>query len=140
MPSYSAVFRHLDSQAQPNICMLHSPNHVHIKSDTRKCYTNILRELRSLREGKSVRYDLRDELARTRHIRFPNPLGAIVLLLQRECGYALLYSGILCCSFYVTLSLMPSQEKYMASRSCRSPCVIFLSVWEASSPLSTGGE
>jgi len=74
-----------------------------------KCYTNVLWERKALRDGKDVRYDQRDELARTRHVRFPNPFGTILLLLQRECGYALLYSAILCCSFYATLSLIPSQ-------------------------------
>jgi hypothetical protein len=32
-----------------------------------------------------------------------------MLLLQRECGYALLYSSILACSFYAILALIPSQ-------------------------------
>ena len=74
-----------------------------------KCYTNVLRERKALREGENVPYDKRDELVKTRRVRFPNPLGTIVLLLQRECGYALLYSGILSSTFYVTLALVPSQ-------------------------------
>ena len=74
-----------------------------------KCYTNVLRERRAIREGKDIQYDKRDELAKTRRIRFPNPLATIGLLLQRECGFALLYSGILSTTFYITLALVPSQ-------------------------------
>lgn len=74
-----------------------------------KCYTNLRYERKALSEGKNLRYAQRDELARTRRIRFPNPFGTIHLLLQRECGFALLYSSILASSFYATLSLIPSQ-------------------------------
>lgn len=68
------------------------------------CYTNMKIE------GK-VPYGKRKEVAQTRQIRFPNPFGTIVLLLQRECGFALLYNSILCCTFYAALSLIPSQFK-----------------------------
>ena len=74
-----------------------------------ECYKNVRLQRKALQQGKDMRYEKRDELASTRRIRFPNPFGTILLLLQRECGYALLYSAILCCSFYATLSLIPSQ-------------------------------
>ncbi|MCJ1306632.1 hypothetical protein MMC25_000275 [Agyrium rufum] len=66
-------------------------------------------ERNAQKEGKEVPYEKRDELAESRHLRFPNPFGTIMLLLQRECGYALLYSGLPCCSFYAVLSLIPPQ-------------------------------
>ena len=72
-------------------------------------YTNVRLQRKNLQQGKDMRYEQRDELASTRRIQIPNPFGTVVLLLQRECGYALLYSAILCCSFYATLSLIPSQ-------------------------------
>lgn len=74
-----------------------------------RCYTNVVHERNALQQGQEVPYEKRDELARSRHIRFPNPFGTIMLLLQRECGFALLYSALLCCSFYAVLSLIPSQ-------------------------------
>lgn len=74
-----------------------------------RCYTNVQIERQAVKEGKQVPYDKRDELSASRPIQLPNPFGSIVLLLQRECGFALLYSSILCCSFYAVLSLIPSQ-------------------------------
>jgi len=62
-----------------------------------------------VREGKELRYDKRDELAKNRHVRFPNPFATLVLLLQPKCGYALLVSGIMYSSFYATMALIPSQ-------------------------------
>lgn len=75
-----------------------------------KCYENVRTERAARQRGEQVRYEERDELARTRRLTFPNPFGTILLLLQRECGYALLYSSLLCCSFYATLSLIPTQS------------------------------
>jgi hypothetical protein len=74
-----------------------------------RCYTNVWHERRAIRQGKEVPYNQRDDLARSRNLKFPNPLGPIILLLQRECGFALLYSSILACSFYAVLALIPSQ-------------------------------
>ncbi|KAI7779539.1 hypothetical protein LA080_000728 [Diaporthe eres] len=74
-----------------------------------RCYTNAWYERRTTSRGGEVPYEKRDELARARKLRFPNPLAPITLLLQRECGWALLYSSILACSFYATLALIPSQ-------------------------------
>lgn len=74
-----------------------------------RCYTNVWYEQRVISRGGEVPYRQRDDLARSRNVKFPNPLGPITLLLQRECGFALLYSSILACSFYATLALIPSQ-------------------------------
>lgn len=54
-------------------------------------------------------YDKRDELNRVRRTRIPNPFATIMLLLQKECGFALLYSSLMSCSLYATLALIPSQ-------------------------------
>ncbi|KAI0485177.1 MFS general substrate transporter [Xylariaceae sp. FL0804] len=74
-----------------------------------RCYTNVRIERRAVQEGRQVPYEKRDELAAARRIRFPNPFATILLLLQRECGYALLYSALLGTSFYSILALIPSQ-------------------------------
>ncbi|KAL9471055.1 hypothetical protein ACSS6W_008996 [Trichoderma asperelloides] len=74
-----------------------------------KCYTNVLIERKALKEGKHVPYEKRDELSKSRRNQLPNPFASIMLLLRRECGFALLYGAILACSFYATLSLIPSQ-------------------------------
>ncbi|KAH7120510.1 major facilitator superfamily domain-containing protein [Dactylonectria macrodidyma] len=75
----------------------------------RECYTNVRIERIALQQGIQVPYDKRDKLAKSRHVAFPNPFASVMLLLQRECGFALLYNSILCCSFYAILSLIPSQ-------------------------------
>ncbi|EFX03857.1 major facilitator superfamily transporter [Grosmannia clavigera kw1407] len=81
-----------------------------------RCYANVLLENRltaTSQEGLSqllAARTERDARARARpRVRLPNPLATLRLLLQRECGVALLYSALLCCSFYATLSLIPSQ-------------------------------
>lgn len=74
-----------------------------------RCYTNVLIERKALKEGKHVPYEKRDELTKSRRNQLPNPFASIMLLLRRECGFALLYGAILACSFYATLSLIPSQ-------------------------------
>lgn len=74
-----------------------------------RCYTNIWYERRTAREGKAVPYEKREQLAKLRKAKFPNPLGPVLLLLQKECGFALLYSSILACSFYSVVALIPSQ-------------------------------
>ncbi|KEQ85577.1 MFS general substrate transporter [Aureobasidium pullulans EXF-150] len=77
--------------------------------DWNKCYTNIRRERNILNQGVEVPSDRHISRARISLPRLPNPFGSLVLITQRECGFALLYSAILCCSFYVTLSAIPSQ-------------------------------
>ena len=74
----------------------------------------VLFECLAVMEGPAIRqrraaYEQRDELASTCGVQFRNTFRTIVLLLQREYGYSLLYSAILCCSFCATLSLIPSQ-------------------------------
>ncbi|RMD43467.1 hypothetical protein DV735_g1653, partial [Chaetothyriales sp. CBS 134920] len=74
-----------------------------------RCYTNVVIERAAKKAGKDVPFDKRDELSKSRPFRLPNPFATIMLLLQKECGYALLYSSLQACSFYATLSLIPSQ-------------------------------
>jgi MFS family permease len=74
-----------------------------------RCYTNVQIERAAAQQGRQVPYARRDELSASRPLQWPNPFGSIALLLQRECGFALLYSSVLCCSFYAVLSLIPSQ-------------------------------
>ena len=52
-----------------------------------RCVTNALHERKAVREGKPILWDKRDELARTRHLQFPNPLSVLRLLLQKEYGW-----------------------------------------------------
>lgn len=73
------------------------------------CYTNVRRGRKVAEKGGQVPYDKRNELSKTRRVRFPNPFATALLLLQPECGYALLYSAVLSCSFYATVAAMPSQ-------------------------------
>ncbi|TVY68736.1 Itaconate transport protein, partial [Lachnellula suecica] len=74
-----------------------------------RSYTNVLYERRLVIQGRAVPSRQRDELAKSRSLKFPNPLAPITLLLERECGFALLYSSILACSFYAVLALIPTQ-------------------------------
>ncbi|RMZ81652.1 hypothetical protein DV737_g2423, partial [Chaetothyriales sp. CBS 132003] len=74
-----------------------------------RCYTNVVVERAAKKVGNEVPFDKRDESSRARPLWLPNPFATIMLLLQKECGYALLYGSLLACSFYATLSLIPSQ-------------------------------
>ncbi|KAF1979081.1 MFS general substrate transporter [Bimuria novae-zelandiae CBS 107.79] len=74
-----------------------------------RCWTNTWYERRAISQGKEIASAQRAELAKSRKTTFPNPLAPVMLLLQKECGFALLYSSILACSFYAVLALIPSQ-------------------------------
>ena len=75
----------------------------------RRCYINIKMEKRLIAEGHPIPYEKRDELARKRKLRFPNPFETIKIVFTKEAGYALAYMGILCCAYYATVTLIPSQ-------------------------------
>jgi MFS family permease len=66
-------------------------------------------EQRMIREGKPIPYERRDELARDRHWRFPNPFEAVRILFMKEAGFAIGYVGIVACGYYATVALIPSQ-------------------------------
>ncbi|KAH7183658.1 major facilitator superfamily domain-containing protein [Fusarium flagelliforme] len=76
-----------------------------------RCYANVRIEREAIAQGKEVPYARRDELDASRRASswIPNPFSTITLLLERECGFTLLYGSLLCCSFYATLTLIPSQ-------------------------------
>ena len=74
-----------------------------------RCYVNTKMEKRLLAEGRPIPYDKRDELARKRHLRFPNPLETVKIVFTKEAGYILAYIGLLCCGYYATIALIPSQ-------------------------------
>jgi MFS family permease len=74
-----------------------------------RCYINTRVERRARKEGWEVRYDRRDELAKERHFRFPNPLSSVRILFTKEAGFALFYTALLACGYYATVALVPSQ-------------------------------
>ena len=74
-----------------------------------RCYINTKMEKRFIAEGRLISYDKRDELARKRDLRFPNPLETVKIVFTKEAGFALGYIGIVCCSYYATITLIPSQ-------------------------------
>lgn len=74
-----------------------------------KCYTNSINEKNAIKTGKTIPWEERDERARKRHLRVPNPFGVLKIIAQRECGYALLYMGLVCCGLYATVAMIPSQ-------------------------------
>ncbi|KAF5978775.1 major facilitator superfamily transporter [Fusarium bulbicola] len=76
-----------------------------------RCYTNVHMERRSMKEGNDVPHNERDGLGGSQdaYSWIPNPFSTITLLLERECGFTLLYGSLRCCSFYATLTLIPSQ-------------------------------
>lgn len=76
-----------------------------------RCYTNRKVERRLIVEGRSIPYEKRDELAKSRSIRFPNPLETVKIVFTKEAGFALGYIGIMCCGYYATIALVPTQFK-----------------------------
>ena len=70
---------------------------------------NGIYEKKAAREGKTIDYAKRDELARTRKLRFPNPFETVHIVFRKEAGFALAYNGLVCASFYATTALVPSQ-------------------------------
>lgn len=75
----------------------------------RRTYLNARVERRLMRDGQAIDYGRRDEMARSRQIRFPNPLNTVQILFTREAGFALCYIGLVCSSYYAVIALIPSQ-------------------------------
>ncbi|KAF2111066.1 major facilitator superfamily domain-containing protein, partial [Lophiotrema nucula] len=75
----------------------------------RRCYMNTRVEKRLIALGQSIPYDKRDELARTRKMRFPNPFETVKIVFTREAGFILFYIGILSCGYYAVIALIPNQ-------------------------------
>lgn len=74
-----------------------------------KSFTNMIIERRASERQEHMDLGKRKELSQGRQTRLPNPFAPIMLLLEPVCGFALLYNSLLCCSFYATLALIPSQ-------------------------------
>jgi multidrug resistance protein len=74
-----------------------------------RCYINTKVEKRLVAEGRPIPFEKRDELARRRKLRVPNPLQSVKIIFTKEAGYLLFYVGILCCAYYATVALIPSQ-------------------------------
>ena len=74
-----------------------------------RCYTNTKVEKRLIAESKPIPYDKRNELAKKRKHRIPNPLETVKIVFTKEAGFALGYIGLVCCSYYATVTLIPSQ-------------------------------
>jgi MFS family permease len=74
-----------------------------------RCHINKKVEKRLLAEGQLIPYEQRDELAGKRKLRFPNPLETVKIIFTKEAGFVLGYIGIVCCGFYATTALIPSQ-------------------------------
>ncbi|KUJ07532.1 MFS multidrug transporter-like protein [Mollisia scopiformis] len=74
-----------------------------------RCYMNTWIEKRLIGEGNAIPYEKRDELARKRKIRVPNPLETVKIVFTKEAGFILGYIGIVCCTYYATIALLPSQ-------------------------------
>nr|POE62776.1 itaconate transport protein [Quercus suber] len=66
-------------------------------------------ERRLINEGNPLDHDRKAELTKARKLRFPNPFETVKIVFTREAGYALGYVGIVCCGFYATAALIPSQ-------------------------------
>lgn len=89
-------------------------------------------ERRLIAEGRGYAYDQRAAQAKQRRLRVPNPLSSIQIVVSppkllaslrnlalisiairwqftKEAGFILFYIGIVACSYYTTLSLLPSQ-------------------------------
>ena len=76
-----------------------------------KSLWNVLLERRRSRAGNPIDFTKRDELAKDRHTRFPNPLATLVIVLDREAGPILLSNGLLFSAYYAIASSVPSQFK-----------------------------
>ena len=74
----------------------------------RSLLNNII-ERKAISQGKTIDYAKRDELARTRKLRFPNPFETVKIVFQKEAGYALAFNGLVCAAYYATTALVPSQ-------------------------------
>ncbi|KAH8805217.1 MFS multidrug transporter-like protein [Xylogone sp. PMI_703] len=73
-----------------------------------RCYINTKIEKRLAAEGHPAAYEKHDTLARTR-FSLPNPLDTVRVVFTKEAGFVLGYIGILCCGYYATVTLIPSQ-------------------------------
>ena len=73
---------------------------------------NYMNEKKRLKAGLSPDYAQRDVLAKKRGpMRFPNPLGTLIVVTEKEAFCILFYASIIYAGFYAIISGMPSQLK-----------------------------
>ncbi|RFU33346.1 hypothetical protein B7463_g2992, partial [Scytalidium lignicola] len=70
---------------------------------------SIMKERKRTKSGFPPDYAKRDELAKGRRIRFPNPLATLVVVAEKEAFLILFFAGIVYSGFYAVISGMPSQ-------------------------------
>jgi len=70
---------------------------------------NVINEKKRMKQGITPDYAKRDELAKKRHIRFPNPLATLIVATEKEAALVLGFAGIVYAGFYAVISGMPSQ-------------------------------
>ncbi|KAK1974966.1 major facilitator superfamily domain-containing protein [Colletotrichum cereale] len=73
------------------------------------CWTNVWLERQKKGGTSDPRSESEEQEIEPPTFKLLNPLKPLLLLLKPECGYALLYSSILACSFYAILALIPNQ-------------------------------
>lgn len=70
-----------------------------------------LRERRLKKEGQHCLFIERDELASKRKLRFPNPLGVLVIVFNKQASLILLSNALLFSCWYVISASLPSQTQ-----------------------------
>jgi MFS family permease len=68
-----------------------------------------LRERRLKKEGHVAEFEKRDELAKNRHLRFPNPLSTLKIIFTKTAGLIRVTNAILFSCYYMVSASLPSQ-------------------------------
>jgi MFS family permease len=76
-----------------------------------RSFMNYINEKRRLKQGIQPNYTERERLAKQRRIRFPNPIGTLIVATEKEAACILFFAGIVYAGFYAIISGMPSQLK-----------------------------
>jgi hypothetical protein len=99
-----------------------------------------LHEQRLKREGHHEEFEKRDELARNRHLRFPNPLSTLKIIFTKTAGLILVTNGILFSCYYMVSASLPSQFAlhYGLNDVQISLCYLPLGVGSLISAITTG--
>jgi hypothetical protein len=71
---------------------------------------SLLREMKLAKQGQlDESFQKRDEMAQNRKLHFPNPLGTLKIVFDKQAGLILISVGILMSCFYVISASLPSQ-------------------------------
>jgi MFS family permease len=100
----------------------------------------LLKEKRMKQNGDTTAFEKREELARTRKMRFPNPLDVIVIVFSKVGGLILLSSGVLFATYYLISAALPSEfeKRYGLTDLQISLIYLPLGVGSAVSAFTTG--